>query len=111
MKIISNINNNNFIYYELVDNNIIYSYLEAYYDKKDNEITLTSINTDNNYRNKGYASILLQKLIEHAHKLKCIKIIVDDCSDNSRKSHNIYIKHGFEYIEKKSIMPEMVLWL
>jgi len=56
------------------------------------------------YRTKGYARGLLKYFLANAMSHGAIYVELDDCSDNYRKSHNIYLKYGFEYINKEHLM-------
>jgi len=50
---------------------------------------------------KGHATTLLNML-----KKESKSITLDDMSDHYRKSHNIYVKNGFQYVEEDG--PEMI---
>ena len=81
------------------------SMLSAYIE--DNIINIVSLKTNEKYYNKGYASKLLEYIINYAKNNNYSKIILDDVSDMFMKKNNIYIKHNFTYI--KDGLPEMVL--
>ena len=57
------------------------------------------------FRNKKIGRYLLRKLIIKMFDIGIVHIELDDMSDNYRKEHNIYIKHGFKYKYKTG--PEM----
>lgn len=78
---------------------------KVYYNSK--YITIGSLYVDPFLRNKGIGSILLNQLIEYAKKTNTQKIILDDMSDNFRLRNNIYLKHGFQYVNEFG--PEMEL--
>lgn len=62
-------------------------------------MTISSIEIKERYQGLGFGSMLLEFAIGHATSLGCSVIKAEDMSDNYRKPHNIYIKHGFEYDE------------
>jgi ribosomal protein S18 acetylase RimI-like enzyme len=86
---------------------IAWSSLAIY--KKDNKATLTWIKTQKENRKKGYASTLLYHMIEYCRQYGFSEINLDDMTDNYRKDNNLYIKHGFKYLDDNG--PEMVLCL
>ena len=55
---------------------------------------------------KGYATRLLKFAINKSIKKGLYIIELDDMSDNFRKQHNIYVKHGFGYVSDHG--PEMI---
>jgi GNAT superfamily N-acetyltransferase len=57
---------------------------------------------------KGYGSFLLHYAISFLKREGYTCIYLDDMSDRYRKSHNIYIKHGFEYLYEDG--PEMIYY-
>ena len=71
--------------------------------------TILSLNTDIEYRNKGYATKLLYYVINYCKLNDYKTLYLDDCSDNFNKINNIYLNIGFNYINNGS--PEMVLFL
>lgn len=86
----------------------IASYLHLMLDHINHEATIMSLMTQENMRGQGYATRLLQSAIKLAHETLTVDYIsVDDCTDNFRKDHNIYINNGFKYVEK--FYPEMVI--
>ena len=111
--------NNYNIYYENINNNIIFyinkykvdikniketiGYIILYKDKKD--ITLLELNVNNNYIKNGIGSYLIL-LISEIYKKKIKYIYLDDMSDNPWKENNIYKKLGFYYINEYP-EPEM----
>jgi GNAT superfamily N-acetyltransferase len=70
---------------------------------------IADINTESDYRYKGYASQLIRRAIWEARRNGCKHIRLDDCTDAFNSDHNIYIKNGFTY--ERSGLPEMVLYL
>lgn len=68
---------------------------------------IADINTDPDYRYKGYASQLIRRAIWEARRNGCTHIRLDDCTDAFNSDHNIYIKNGFTY--ERSGLPEMIL--
>jgi len=59
-----------------------------------------SIHTNVNYRNKGYATKLLNEIKNYLIKnnSNINKITLDDCTDNFNTKDNLYLKFGFKYI-------------
>lgn len=53
---------------------------------------------------KGQGTILLRFILNYAYNL-VDKIVLDDDSDMYRSPNNIYVKHGFRYVEDWG--PEM----
>ena len=72
-------------------------------------LTISSIYVDKVQRGKGIGSILIKEIIKYAKSNNIKKIILDDMTDNYRQSHNIYIKHGFCYVDDYG--PEMELFI
>lgn len=85
------------------------SIIEAYYNKDENKMYIIDLETKPKCRGNGFASILIKKIIDEAIKLKCNKIELDDASEYFQRPDNIYIKFGFEYINKGQ--PEMIKYL
>ena len=82
------------------------SVLKAYYDDEDMSVSLTSLHTFEDYRGKGYATVLLNWLFDEVKSKGYKTINVDDCTDLFRKPNNIYLVNGFKYIEEG--YPEMI---
>jgi GNAT superfamily N-acetyltransferase len=74
-----------------------------------NEISgmIISLHTIKEYRNRGFATILLNRIIEYCKINHLQEIFLDDCSDNFNQPNNIYLNCGFVYIEPGS--PEMIM--
>ena len=69
---------------------------------------LLSLRVPPRRRGSGLGSAMLRMLIEECKRVGTERIEVDDMSERARQdSHNIYVKHGFEY--RHDIGPEMVL--
>jgi hypothetical protein len=85
------------------------SIIEGYYDKEERKLHIIDLGTKTELRGLGYATILLKIMINEAYKLKCKTITLDDASDMFQKQNNIYLKLGFEYINKGQ--PEMIKYL
>jgi GNAT superfamily N-acetyltransferase len=85
------------------------SYLEVFLNVEEGSAHIMNLMTVEPYLGKGYASLLLNHLINVVLKKdgQYNSLTVDDMSDRFMKSHNIYIKYGFEYLLESS--PEMVL--
>lgn len=79
--------------------------LTCYYSLQ--ELNITNLYVNHEYRHQSYGSNLLEHAIQIAKSYKCKSIILDDCSDRFKLSHNIYIKFGFRYIDTN--FPEMIL--
>jgi hypothetical protein len=58
---------------------------------------------------KGYGTQLLNYAIKHLKKINIKYIYLDDMTIEYRKTHNIYKKFGFNYIN--NFGPEMILIL
>ena len=85
------------------------SLIEAYYSKDEARIYIIDLGTKEECRGMGFASLLLKRIIKEAYKLHCKNITLDDASDLFGKTNNIYLKHGFEYINEGQ--PEMIKYL
>lgn len=85
------------------------SLIEAYYAKDEARIHIIDLGTREEYRGNGFASLLLKKMIKESYKIGCKSITLDDASDLFGKSDNIYLKHGFEYVNEGQ--PEMIKYL
>jgi len=71
------------------------------------KMSLISIYVHPEYRNCGYGSKLLKRLIKYSKGIGIRSIYLDDMSDGYRGTHNIYRKMGFKYINDDG--PEMML--
>lgn len=88
----------NTFYKEILNDSQVISYIRAkeYFDQDislEKGLLVLDLFTVEEYRGKGYATILLRELIKEVkttHKY----IILDDCSD-AVPPHNIYYKLGF----------------
>ena len=78
---------------------------------KNDICTILSIHTNIIYRNKGYATKLLNEIKNYLIKnnFNVNKIILDDCTDNFNTKNNLYLKFGFKYITNGE--PEMEIYL
>lgn len=85
------------------------SVLEAYTDDDEMSINVNSLYTFEGYRDKGYATILLNWLFLEVKYKGYKTITLDDCTDLFRKPNNIYLVNGFKYIEEG--YPEMIKYL
>lgn len=65
---------------------------------------ITSLYVNPIYRNNGYGMKLMKDFLTKGYGLGVIHIELDDCSDNYRKNHNIYIKCGFKYTSFDNLM-------
>ena len=82
------------------------SILETVWDFTENIISVTSIVTDNKYRNRGLGSLLMISCAYIAEHFGLKSIELDDMTDNFRKSNNFYSNLSFRYVEDG--MPEMI---
>jgi GNAT superfamily N-acetyltransferase len=85
------------------------SVLEAYTDEADMSVIITSLYTFEGYKGKGYSTTLLNWLFDEVKYKGYKTITLDDCTDLFRKTTNIYLVNGFEYI--KEGYPEMIKYL
>lgn len=83
--------------------NIVYNSYEG-----DDSATIMYIMTSEKYRNKGFATKLLEETIKILKEKNIKKIELDDMSSNARTTRNIYINFGFKYINPYP-EPEMIL--
>lgn len=74
----------------------------------DASVFIKGLHVHPQYRNQGYGSKLLKKVIEDARQNNIFLIELDDMSDHFAKSNNIYLKNGFRY-ENVNDGPEMYL--
>ena len=80
-------------------NNLMVGKLEAVINY-DHSCILLSLEVNRSYQHRGIGSKLLLKLIEHCRLSSIRAILLDDMSDGFETSNNIYVKHGFKYINK-----------
>jgi GNAT superfamily N-acetyltransferase len=66
--------------------------------KNYNVINISSLFVEENYRNQGLATFLLQTVIQLAKAEGYKYITLDNMSDNAKSISNIYTRHGFQYI-------------
>lgn len=74
-----------------------------------NNVLINNLYVQKKYRGMNLASKLLLNVLDDLFKKGINKIELDDMSTNYRKEHNIYHKHGFEYINDHG--PEMFITL
>lgn len=79
------------------------SYIIYYHDIIDNSVIIQSLYVDYDKRGKGIGSELMKNCFEET---KCKIYYLDDMSDRFLKKDNIYIKHGFKYVNDGE--PEMI---
>jgi GNAT superfamily N-acetyltransferase len=60
-------------------------------------------------KNHGYATELIQYCINLLKKRGEKWVLLDDMTTRYRKSHNVYIKLGFQYVDDGG--PEMILYI
>lgn len=86
-------------YIKLIDqnNNVIIGTIEYYYEDDEQNINLSNIFIEEEYRNKSYGTFLIYLML----KSICTKVLVvksislDDCSDYALTIKSIYYKLGF----------------
>jgi hypothetical protein len=85
------------------------SYLEVFLNVEEGSAHIMNLLTVEPYLGNGYASLLLNHLIDNVLKKdgQYNSLTVDDMSEHFMQNHNIYIKHGFTYLVDG--LPEMVL--
>jgi RimJ/RimL family protein N-acetyltransferase len=104
------------------DNNALCVYLKLYKDstyvgqifyfKINDTFHIGNFNIRQEYRGKGYGTLLLQKCLDDIkdnYKIKIVKLT--DISERFNKSNNIYIKFGFKYDSDEKFNSDMVLLL
>lgn len=82
------------IYYK--DNNKIIGFAGLYYIDK--YISINQLCIDNNYRNKGLATSILN-LISEIYNTTSIILYIDKNKENTNYLFNFYIKRGFKEID------------
>jgi len=82
------------IYYK--DNNKIIGFVGLYYIDK--YISINQLCIDNNYRNKGLATSILN-LISDIYNTTSIILYIDKNKENTNYLFNFYIKRGFKEID------------
>lgn len=95
-----------------VSNSYGKSYLYAHYDIDDNNynyLYISTLHTKQKYRGLKYASTLLKRVIYEAKRNKCKYIKLMDHSDLFNQENNIYLKHGFNYMNQGQ--PEMIYFI
>jgi len=87
------------------------SYLEVFLNVEEGSAHIMNLLTVEPYLGNGYASLLLNHLIDNVLKKdgQFNSLTVDDMSEHFMQNHNIYRKYGFEYLVDG--LPEMVLLL
>lgn len=98
---------NNKIYISLIDRNEIIGDINSVIIE--DTCIIKYILVKDGFRNRGFGTLLLKKLIEHCRECNINKIELDDMSDNFGKNNNIYLKNNFQYV--KDGFPEMILFL
>ena len=93
----------------ITNNEKQYSNIVFLHNKTEKNCILLSLHTEDEYRNMGYGSILLKKIIKYCIENEIREILLDDCTDNFNKPNNIYLKSGFKYINEGE--PEMIYLL
>jgi GNAT superfamily N-acetyltransferase len=89
----------------LSESNGVLSILEGVYTDEKSFI-ITNLFTNEAYRNRGFATLLLRRAIWEARRNKMARIELDDCTD---RGSTFYVQHGFHYLEPG--FPEMTLCL
>ena len=69
---------------------------------------ISSLYVKEEYRNKGFGTMLLSMFLHEIYNNNVLHIELYDCSDNYRKTNNIYLKYGFKYIDIEHRMSSNV---
>lgn len=82
-------------------------FINFIYNEKNNKIYISYLNIFNQYRNKGYGTLLilisLNQIINNIYNSYFIKEIkLDDCSERSGQKDSIYYKLGFRNYNPKN---------
>jgi len=80
--------------------------LQAHYNDDERNVHVLDVCTYRGYAGRGYASLLLNILLEEIPRTDFDTVTLDDCSDLFQHPRNIYLRHGFRYINEGQ--PEMV---
>ena len=83
------------------------AYMYGYYEE--DSLYIATLYTHPQYRGLKYASALLNRAKYEAKKNKCKMIKLMDHTDYFNQENNIYLKHGFHYIDDGQ--PEMCYFL
>lgn len=85
--------------------------IEYIINKKSRVCTIIDLYIDPEYRNRGYGTRLIKKVIKNCKKCNTTirKIVLDDMTDINGVN-NIYYKCGFQYDNYK-FGPEMTFYL
>lgn len=94
----------NDIYVLEVNNNIVGTISK--WDNK-GEITLVNFYIKEEYRNKGYGTKLLQKIINNINTNYCVLSVYKD----NQRALEFYYKFGFKFIQKEDTDVGELLWL
>jgi len=91
---------------DVINNNCI-GYINFIYYNQTNKIYISYLNVFNNYKGKGYGTLLIlfsiRFIIENIHNSYFIKEIkLDDCSDYSCSTNSIYYKLGFRNYSQRN---------
>lgn len=88
---------------KLLEEKKVLSKIEFVIDNK--EVIITSIYTQEEFRNKGFANFLLQEVIRYSKKLSVREIKLDSMLNSLQ--NNLFIKNGFSFINFGD-GPEMI---
>lgn len=83
--------------------NLVYGSISGFIINERQAI-ITFLSVEPNYRNKGIGTKLLKWFMLQVSHFGVIHVELDDCTDNYRKPHNIYLKYGFEYYNNNNRM-------
>lgn len=86
---------NNFIVFDYIFDGNIASRIECSTSYDEKGIDLLSIFTNFEYRGKGFATILLNRLIYYCYENKLMYILTDDVTEKN-PPNNIYYKFNFK---------------
>jgi len=87
----------------------IVAYIQFFTTDDSEEAKVTTVYVNPQYYGKGLATELFKMVIQYLKELDFISIVLDDMSDNYRKSNNLYLKLGFKYVNEYG--PEMIMLL
>lgn len=70
---------------------------------------INHLSTKEDYRNMGFATLLLECIKNYCKNNNIIYITLDDFSANFNKYNNVYLNCNFNYIDNK--FPEMIYYV
>lgn len=76
-----------------------------------NVISISSLYVNEDYRNQGLGTFLLQTVIQLAKTEGYQYIVLDSMLDNAKSISNIYTRHGFQYLHPTQLKTNKTLEL